>query len=515
MNFLEIATQIADPVNVLLVLGGCLFGIVVGAIPGLSATMAIALLVPFTYNYDILPATALLLGIYCGGMYGGVISALLLRVPGVPANAATMLDGVPMVERGEADRALSIATLSSGIGGIISVVVLACAITSIAPLILQFSTEEYFVLTVFGIVVIATLSRDSLARGLISAVLGLALATVGLDPVVPVPRFTFGVPNMLTGFPVVPALIGLFCVAQGFSMFEKAFSGGPAAGVDRAASLATNDRPGAAPMARRHSRIGDIIALRWTILRSALIGTFLGIVPAAGPNVASFFSYSEARRWSRNPERFGKGAPEGVAATEAANNAVPAGALLPALSFGIPGDTVTAILLGAFMLQGYAPGPLFVRDNPEEIWTMMGFLMIANIGIIVLGLVLMHRLARLIYVVPPRLICAVICVFGIAGGFAYSGQVYEALIAVSFGLLGYAMEKTGYPVVPLSIALLLGPQMETYFRQSLIANSGSYAQFFTRPICNLLWLIVVASLWSGLRGMREAKSAYAGAKKED
>ncbi len=479
------------PVNILLVVLGTMAGIVLGAIPGLTATMAIALLVPFTYGYDIVPATALLLGIYCGGMYGGSISAILLRVPGAPSNAATTFDGYPMTLRGESGKAIAISTIASASGGMISTLLLILLLAFLAPMVLLFGTEEYFVLTAFGVIIVISLSGRSLIRGFISALLGIAISLVGLDPIMPYPRYTFGVTELLTGFPVVPALIGLFCLSQGFRMFE-----GNNTAVGTAVSLSS----------QRLSR-SELLKIRGTILRSSLIGTLVGVIPAAGPNIAAFLGYSEARRNSKTPEKFGTGVPEGVAAPEAANNAVPAGALLPLLSFGIPGDTVTVILLGALLLHGYAPGPLMIRENTELLYPMFMFLLVANIAILVIGLSMARPISLLLGRTSPRVLLGVISVFAIVGGFAYSGQINEALITVIFGIIGYVLEKVGISIVPMSITLILGPMMEVYLRTSIIAGGGDASAIFTRPLAIGLWVLALVLAWASYRVNRRIAAA--------
>ena len=480
-----------QPLNILLVVCGTTAGIVLGAVPGLTATMAIALLVPFTYGYDIVPATALLLGIYCGGMYGGAVSSILLRVPGAPSNAATTFDGYPMTMNGESGKAIAISTIASASGGLISAILLILLLSFLAPVVLLFGTEEYFVMTAFGVIIVISLSGRSLLRGFVSAGLGVAISLVGLDPLMPYPRYTFGVTELLTGFPIVPALIGLFCLSQGFRMFE---SGKSALGT--AVSLSN----------QRLSR-AELLRIRWTIVRSAVIGTVVGIIPAAGPNIAAFLGYSEARRTSKNPETFGTGIPEGVAAPEAANNAVPGGALLPLLSFGIPGDTVTIILLGALLLHGYAPGPLMIRENTELLYPMFLFLMIASLTILAVGLSMAKPISLLLGRSSPRVLTGVICVFAIVGGFAYSGQINEALITVIFGILGYVLEKLRIPIVPLSITLILGPMMEVYLRTSIIAGGGDASAIFTRPLAAGLWMIAILLAWASYRVTRRIAAA--------
>lgn len=493
-GILEAFATALTPMNLLMVALGTASGVTLGAIPGLTATMAIAILIPFTYGFQILPATALMLGIYCGGMYGGSIAAILIRVPGAPCNAATALDGYPMARQGLAGRAIAMSTIASAVGGLFSTAVLLICVAGLARFVLMFSTEEYFVLTVFGVVMVISLSGRSMTRGFISALLGLVVGQVGLDPILPHPRFTFGVTNLLTGFPVVPVLIGLFCLSQGFHMLEEG---------------ATASRPRMV-YAKQRLAFRDLWAVRRTLLRSSLIGTLVGIVPAAGPNIAAFLGYSEARRASRQPEAFGTGLLEGIAAPEAANNAVPAGALVPLLSFGIPGDTVTAILLGGLLLHGYTPGPMMIRENVELIYPMFLFLILANLCMLVIGLFGVRPVARLVGLAGNRLLIGAVCMFGVVGGFAYSGQLTEALITVLFGIVGYFLEKIGIPIVPMSITVILGPMMEVYLRQSLIASNGDVWTLVFRPIAAGLWVLAALMIWSSVRvNRRIAQSAAA------
>lgn len=392
-------------------------------------------------------------------------------------------------------------TVASGVGGLFSVIVLMISLSTLAKFVLMFGTEEYFVLTVFGIMIVISLSGRSLTRGFLSAAIGLAIGLVGLDKIMPYPRYTYGVTALLTGFPVVPALIGLFCLSQGFRMIEDALSG-------RARSVATSSVTG------QHLTFGELWSVRWTLLRSSVIGTIVGIIPAAGPNIAAFLGYAEARRASPHPHKFGTGLIEGVAAPEAANNAVPAGALLPLLSFGIPGDTVTAILMGAFLLHGYTPGPMMIRENTALLYPMFAFLLIANISIIVIGLSTIRPISRLVSFTSKRVLAGIVCVFSVAGGFAYSGQISDALITVLFGAMGYALEKIGISIVPMSITLILGPMMEVYFRQSLIANEGSLAPFFTRPLALALWVLALVTGWASYRVNRRIAAAEVAAMRD-
>lgn len=472
-----------EPINVLMVVLGTASGILLGATPGLTATMAIALLVPFSYGYPMLPATALLLGIYVGGMYGGSITAILMRIPGAPCNAATMLEGYPLTKKGMAGKAIAMSTIASTIGGLFSCVILITSISVLAEFALAFSVQEYFVLTLFGLIIIIALSGSSWVKGFISAIIGLLIGTIGLDLILPHARFTFGVEILLIGVPVVPAMIGLFAVSQAFRMLEE---GGVPSHVD-------------IEVKQQSIQFDELWGMRKTLLRSSVIGTVIGLIPAAGPTISAFLGYTETRRASKTPEKFGTGVLEGIAGSEAANNAVPPAALVPLLSFGIPGDTVTAILLGALMLHGYSPGPMLLRDNLDLLYPMFAFLIMSNISMLFMGLFGARHLAKLISMTGNRVLVAVIFMFGIAGGFVYSGQIAEAWITVIFGIIGYFFEKFGISIVPMAIMIILGPMMEVYLRQSLIWSGGDVTTLFFRPITIVLWVLIIFLTWSSIK----------------
>lgn len=480
-----IPAVIFDPMIMVMVSIGTLFGIIIGAIPGLTATMAIALLVPLSYGQPMLHATGLLLGIYVGGMYGGSISAILINVPGAPCSAATMLDGYPLAKKGMAGKAIATSTIASTFGGLFSVIILIFCSTALAKFALRFAPPEYFVVAFFGLTMVIAISDESAAKGFVSAGIGLLISTVGLDPMVPLPRFTFGSVVMLAGLPIVPVLIGVFAFSQVFQMLEE---------------LASKKDFAIIKIERRFFlSFSEFKSILKTLFRSSIIGTIVGIIPAAGPNIAAFVGYSQAKKASKTPEKFGTGELNGVAGAEAANNAVPAGALVPLLTFGIPGDTVTAILLGAFILHGYQPGPLLFKESPHIVYPLFIILILANIWMLFFGLVGIHIFPKIISSVSQKVLIAIVGVCGITGGFVYSGMVSEAVITVVFGIFGYLFTKCGFSVLPLSITVILGPLIEVYFRQSLITSQGDLTIFFTRPICIVLWVITIFTFYGSIK----------------
>lgn len=481
--------QVLSPMNLLLIAGGVFLGIVVGAIPGLTATLAISLLVPFTFSMEPIPALVLLLAIYCGGIYGGSITAILIRTPGTPGAAATVLDGYPMGQQGRAGEAIGIATIGSGFGGFVSALIMIFLSPQISKMALSFSGPEYFALAVFGLSVIFSLSKDVL-KGLATGVLGLIFATVGMDLISPYPRFTMGIPQLLTGLPLLPVVIGLFAIAEVFRMAE---------------SKLKDD--GDMHKVGRIIPTKDIFKRIWgTMVRSSLIGTFIGALPGAGANVAAFVSYNTAKKISKNPERFGKGAEEGVAAPETANNAVTGGALIPMLTLGIPGDAVTAVLLSALTIQGFQPGPLLFRDHMNIVYPIFACMLLANVIMTIMGLSMAKFVAKIATVSKAYLLPAV-AIFAIVGSFAASGNVFEIWVALAFGFLGYLLEKLGFDVSPIVLSVILGPMMEKSLRQSLIMSKGDPTIFLTRPIsCVLLIIAVVPLAWGLYKQFRGGKT---------
>ncbi len=466
MDFGMALLTVLRPLNLFFITIGVLGGIVVGAIPGLTATLAISLLIPFTFGMDPVPALIMLIGIYCGGIYGGSITAILIHTPGTPGAAATVLDGYPLAQQGKAGKALGIAVIASFIGGTISAVIMIFLSPIISSWALKFSSAEYFSLALFGLTVIFSISEKSILKGTISGMFGLLLSTVGLDYIVPYARFTFGIDSLIIGFPILPAIIGLFAVTEVLRLFEK---------PDETIEVPKIRLKGVIPTWDETKKLIPIY------LKSSLIGTFIGALPGTGANIASFISYGEARRCSKTPENFGTGMIEGVAASEAANNAVTGGALIPMLTLGIPGDAVTAVLLGALTIQGLQPGPLLFREHMDVINPLFSGLIVANIIMLLAGLfgaMLFARIASL----KRRLLIPLVAIFSLLGAFAAEGSFAHMLIAFGFGIVGYFLNRNGFPLAPIALSLILGPIAETSFRTALIRSQGSISIFFTRPI---------------------------------
>jgi putative tricarboxylic transport membrane protein len=473
-------------VTITFAFGGCLWGILGGALPGISPSIAMALLLPFTYGMEPVPAIVLLASVYVGAEYGGSIPAILIRTPGTNSAAATTLDGFEMAREGRGGEALGISLVSGLVGGLFGLAVLVLATEPLARLALAFTPAAYFALAVLGLSVIASLAGGSLTKGLVAAALGLAIATVGTDPVSGVPRFTFASPELLGGIRPILVMVGLFAVAEML--------------------VQIGEPPWAKAEARdTRLRLPGLAMLRRLLPAQAIgcgIGTFEGVTPGAGGTIAAFLAYNEARRWSKDPEAFGKGAPEGVAAPEAANNVVTATALVPLLSLGIPGSNSAAILLGGFMVHGLTPGPLLFEKAPDVVWGLYGGLLAANIAMLALGMVILTPALWLVNRPKPYLLAAILCLI-VSGVFAIEQSLFDVGLVLGFGVLGYLMRLAGVPVLPLVLGVVLGFMLESNYRRSLVISGGDHLVFVEDPVALALLSLAAAltaySLWSEFR----------------
>jgi putative tricarboxylic transport membrane protein len=461
-------------VILILFLAGAI-GIVLGALPGLTATMGVALLLPVTFGMEPVTGILLLVGVYFGAIYGGSVTAILLRTPGTPSSAATALDGYEMTKKGQAYKALTISTLSSTIGGVISVIILILVAPQLARFALKFSAPESFALALFGLAIISSISGKSLLKGLIAGVVGLLIATIGIDPIGGFPRFTLGISNLMSGVNYIPVLIGLFAASEAFRSMEDIFKG----------NLKFN------AIEKVKLKWYEFKRLITVILRSTGIGTFIGMIPGAGGDIASFVAYNEAKRFSKKPDEFGKGNPEGVSASEAANNACTGGAMIPLLTLGIPGDAVTAVMLGALMVQGLQPGPLLFSNHGDIVYTLFIGMLLANLLILFYGLLGIRLFVRIL-TIPKVVLTPIILVLCIVGSYSLGNNFFDVWVMVVAGVIGYFMHRYEFPVSPVILALILGPMLEANLRRSLVLSNGDIGILFTRPIS--LTLIVLAIL---------------------
>lgn len=501
--FQAFATVMLTPINFLFVFIGITAGIIVGALPGLTATMGCALLIPFTFGLPPIQGLLMLIGIFCGGIYGGSISGILIRTPGTPAAAATLLDGYPLAQKGMAGKAIGIATIASFVGGTTSAITMTFLSPQIAKIGLKFGPPEFCALAIFGLGMIITISGRSLLKGFISALFGLLITVIGFDPLSGVPRFTFGSQNLLGGVTFIPALIGLFGYAQVFRNIEKITI------LPNVKSKVENILP----------KMGELLSTLKIMFKSAVMGTFIGSIPGTGCDVAAFITYGEAKRSSKHPEKFGTGILEGVAAPEAGNNGATGGAMIPMLTLGIPGDAVTAVLLGALTIHGMQPGPMLFKDHLDIIYPIFAGMIMAQFVLLIVGLSGARYFAKLINI-DRKILTPIIFLLCVVGSYAMRFSFFDVGLSLIIGVIAYFMEYYDYPVSPILLALILGPMAEQNLRRSLIISHGDVTIFFTRPISAafiiLAVVVIITSYYRIKKSMdREAQNAFSGEKQKD
>lgn len=458
--------ELVFTVEVLLtLLVGVVAGVLIGALPGLTATMSVAIFTPLTFGMTVQQAFALLLGAYCGGVYGGSMSAVVAKIPGTPSAMMTQLDGYPMGQRGEGGKAICYATVASFIGGLFSIFILVVFAPPLARIALEFSAEEYFSVALFGLSIIAYVSSGSMIKGFISGLFGVLLASVGMDPMTAYPRFTAGSADLLSGFELLPILIGVFGLANVLEIIEVQY-GKPTKTFKVKKILIT------------WKELKKVLP---TIIRQSPVGVVVGAIPAAGGTIASIVSYGIEKRFSRYPEKFGTGIPEGICAPESSNNASTGGALIPLLSLGIPGDAIGAILIGALMIHGLTPGPLLFRDSPDVISSIFILKTLATIFFLFVGLG-MAKLIGYVLRLPYGILVPSIMVFCVVGSFAIRNAFFDVGVLLVFGLIGFLFNKINVPVSPLVLGFILGPILESNLRRGLVLSRGNPLTFLTRPI---------------------------------
>lgn len=472
------AGLVFQPFAMLLILIGVTIGIVMGSIPGMTATMTVAVLVSFTFGMQPAEGMMLLLGIYGGALYAGSIPAILIRTPGTPSAAATIFDGFPLSENGQAGYAIGIATVASFIGGATSIIIITFLSPEIASIALNFRSPEFFALAFFGLTIIASVSGDSVVKGMLSGLLGMLFATVGLDPMQGYPRFAFGYTALSAGLQFIAIMIGLFGIAEGLSRYAETLK----------QTEVRQDISGITP------GFADISKIRNVTIGSSIIGTFIGALPGAGGDIASFVTYNEAKRWVKNAAPpFGEGNIQGVAAAESGNNSSTGGALVPTLTLGIPGDSVTAILIGALMVHGLRPGPRLFETEPQLVYAIfVGFFMV-YVVILFAGLLGARLWVRIISF-PEQYLWPTIFVLCVVGSLALRGNLFDVWAMVAAGVLGYLLREDGYPLAPMVLGMILGPIAEENLRRSLELSDGSWLIFVTSPIAGTLLILSAVSL---------------------
>ncbi len=468
---------LTDPLVIGLIVGGTLVGVIIGALPGLSSSMGVALLLPFSLYLEPIPAIALLSALYCAGTFGGSITAILINAPGAPPAVATAFDGYPMAVKGEAGRALGIAAVSSVSGGILSVLVLLLAAPLLARVAYSFGPPEYFALGVFALSMLASISGEAPLKNLIGGCLGLLIATVGIDLTTGVERFTFGVPELYEGIQFIPVLIGLFAVTELLSQAQEL----------------GRERIAVALSALKLPTLDDFRRIKGTILRSSGIGVFVGVLPAEGSTMAAMIGYNEAKRWSETPEKFGEGTIEGVAGPEAANNAATGGAMVPTLALGIPGSATAAVILGGLQVQGLRPGPYLFEEQPGLLYGIFFAMLIANILFLFIGLLGAKVFAR-ISLVPRTFLWPTVFALCFVGAYGLNQSIVDVWIMIISGLVGFVLKRNGFGPAPIIMGIVLGGLVETSLAQSMIIFDQQWTGFFTRPIALAFFALAMISL---------------------
>ncbi|MEM8686920.1 MAG: tripartite tricarboxylate transporter permease [Pseudomonadota bacterium] len=476
------ATSWFDPYLLILTALGTFAGVYIGAIPGLSVTMAASILISFTFKWDVNEALALIAGVYVGGVYGGARTAILLNIPGAPSAIATAIDGYPLAQKGLAGEAIGLSTVMSVMGGLIGVLALELAAPLIAEFAIKFTSRDYMLLGIIGILLVGTLSGESFAKGAFAGALGIMIGMIGLDPMTAESRFTFGSINLMGGVPFVVAMIGFFGVAEALVQLEHVST---------------------TPIKQKVARIipawRDVYRYLALGLKSSGLGTVIGALPGTGGDIAALLAYDQAKRSTKDPEvPFGEGAKEGLIAPETANNAAVGGAFVPMLTLGIPGDAVTAIIIGALYIHGLKPGPLLLTDTPHLFWFIVGNLTLANLFLLVFGLTGIRIFTKVVEC-PRAILIPMIVVLSAVGAYAIQNNPVHITWALAFGVIGYFLKRYGFQVGPIILGVILGPMIDANYRRAMIGAQENVGKFLydlaSHPIslvltCALVFMLV-------------------------
>lgn len=473
-------SMLTSPWIYVLIMIGAILGIFFGAIPGMTSSMGIALVLPITYTMGIIPSFALLLGIYIGSISGSLITAILFNIPGTPASIATTFDGYPMTKRGEGGKALRVAILYSFIGGVFSLLILFYVSPPIANFALKFGPVEYFSIGILSLTLIASLSGKDVIKGIVSASIGVMLTTFGMAPIDSVRRYTFSIQSLDGGFQLLPVLIGVYAITE----------------ILKAAESGKDNSYGKAPTYKTKG-IGvtfkEFKSQFVNMIRSAIIGTGVGVLPGLGATISNVLSYSVSRDSSDHGEEYGTGIIDGLVASETANNATSGGAVIPMLTMGIPGDAGTAMLLAAFMLHGITPGPLLFREYQDIVYGIFAILIIANIFTFALQFYGLNLFVKLLDV-PKHFFYPIIVVLACIGAYGVNNRIFDVLCIFIFALVGFILMKKDFPLAPLVLGFVIGPIVEINLRRGLMSSYGNFLNFFTRPISGVILLITIVLL---------------------
>lgn len=488
-NLLNGFATAMDPVLIITMMLAILGGLMIGAIPGLSATMGVAILVPLTFKLPAEQGLFILVAIFISAVQGGSVPAVLINTPGTPASAVTTLDGHPLAKQGKAGRAIGIAQVSSFFGLLISWVLLVTMAPLIAKIALKFGPAEYTAIAFFGLSMVVSLSSESVVKGIISAIVGLIVASIGMDPIEGIPRLTFGSSYLLGGVSYVPALIGLFAISEVLTDVEHIHEPAEKVDSEKNAKLPTSD---------------DLKTIGPTVFRSGLVGTLLGSLPGVGADVSSFICYGIEKRVNHDKIKLGEGNIKGIAASETGNNAVCGGALIPMLALGIPGDAVTSIILGSLIIWGIIPGSALFSRNGELVYTLFAGFLVASIFTLIMGLLLVKPFTKVLSI-PQHILLPAVGLLCLVGSYAINNSVYDVIVAVIFGILGYFMRKANYPTNPVVLAMILGPMLESNARRALLLSEGSPMIFITHPISLIFIVVSVISIVLSFKAAKSVK----------
>ncbi len=493
MVIIEGLENLVTSYAILYMVFGLMFGILLGAMPGFGATLGIVLLIPFTFGMDPGIALPMLAGVYSGAIFGGSITAITVGIPGTSAAAATVLDGYAMTMKGESRKALTTAVFSSSFGGLTGGLTLLLFASTLSGFTLYFGPAEYFMLSVFGLTVIVTVMGDSIIKGVISGLIGLLLATIGIDPINGADRFIFGQMYLIDGLPLIPVILALFAFPRSLEMIRDTFT------KRKESSDKKNFR-----MSGKSISIKEMKKMFPTLIRSSVLGTFIGMIPGAGANIACWVSYSEARRKSKHPEKFGTGIAEGVVAAEAANNATEGGSLIPMLTLSIPGSSAAAVMLGALMIHGMVPGPMLFTQHGTTTYTYIWAIIFNSLLLIGIGYYGSKLFSKIVHV-PGVVMAPIIIIVTLLGAFASRQLIFDMGVTVILGSIFYLLSTVRFSMPAILLGFILGPIAEKGFRRAMLISHDDWTVFFTRPLALGIFILTILSLYAGIKITHQKK----------
>lgn len=470
---------VLQPATFMFILGGTCLGVVFGAMPGVSSSMAVALALPFAYSMKPVVAIAFLVSVYCAAITGGGVTAILFKIPGTPSNAPTTFDGYPMAQRGEAGKALGVSLICSAFGGLVAAFAMALISPQLAAVALKFGPSELFAVSFLGLSVLTCLDSGNIVKTLISGLIGLWLATIGMDPMMGLARFTWGNSTLLGGVEMIPVMIGMFAVTE---VLKQTLKPRKVDNAEKGTGVKT-----AFPSIR------EFLSIKWVMIRSAILGTIVGILPGAGATIASFLCYTTENKLSKHPEKFGTGCIDGIAASECSNNAATGGSMVPLLSLGIPGGNAAAIMMSALVMMGVQVGPLLVRSQPEYLASVFSSMLLTNILMVIISMMVAKVFAQIL-AIPYSVLGPTIVMLAVIGSYALNNNTGDVVLMVVAGVLGYLFTNMGFSAAALVLGLVLGQMCESNLRRAVMINNGNMVAVFSKPITAVLMIACIAML---------------------